>query len=56
MEKGFHIYIKLYWVKNMTSKKQKAASRRNIRKARAKWKKMSSKARKATMPSRKKRR
>ena len=42
--------------KRRTTAKQKAAARRNLVKARKKWKSMSHKSRKAAMPSRKKRR
>jgi hypothetical protein len=38
-----------------TTAKQKAAARKNLVKARKKWKGMSHKSRKAAMPSRKKR-
>jgi hypothetical protein len=41
--------------KRRTTAKQKAAARKNLVKARKKWKGMSHKARKAAMPSRKKR-
>ena len=39
-----------------TTAKQKAAAKRNLVKARKKWKGMSHKARKAAMPSKKRRR
>jgi hypothetical protein len=42
--------------KRRTTAKQKAAARRNLVKARKKWKSMSHRARKAAMPSRKRRR
>jgi hypothetical protein len=42
--------------KRRTTAKQKAAARKNLVKARKKWKGMSHKARKAAMPGRKKRR
>jgi len=42
--------------KRRTTAKQKAAARKNLVKARKKWKGMSHKARKAAMPNRKKRR
>ncbi len=41
--------------KRRTTAKQKAAARRNLVKARKKWKSMSHKSRKAAMPSRKRR-
>jgi len=42
--------------KRRTTAKQKAAARRNLVKARKKWKGMSHRARKAAMPSKKRRR
>ena len=42
--------------KRRTTAKQKAAARRNLVKARKKWKGMSSRARKAAMPNKKRRR
>jgi len=41
--------------KRRTTAKQKAAARKNLVKARKKWKGMSHKARKAAMPSKKRR-
>jgi len=41
--------------KRKTTAKQKAAARRNLVKARKKWKGMSHKSRKAAMPSKKRR-
>ncbi len=42
--------------KRRTTAKQKAAAKRNLVKARKKWKGMSHKARKAAMPNKKRRR
>ena len=42
--------------KHRMTAKQRAAALRNLRKARAKWKRMSHRARKAAMPNKKRRR